>query len=243
MLRSFPSPSPAATATEEPAPKLGEQFQTPSAEIRSSEPPASKAPKAEARSKPAAAATPRESVVDERAARAVESRRSTLNVEPVRAVEPREPLDRRMPAQLSSTARAFQPTAGVSESSRTTAVTIRLLEERWQEAIMNHDVAVLDKLLADDLEATSSTGAKGGKATLLRTLRNDKNVYKSVRAREMSVKNAGPDTVVVTGVTVETGTTADGRPFKISRRFTDTWKRRDGRWECVATEATQSPGR
>jgi len=143
-----------------------------------------------------------------------------------------------MPAQKTKGPRAFQPTFDVSESSWATAATIRSLENRWQAAIKNHDVAALDKLLADDLEATSSTGAKGGKATLLRELRKDKNVYKSVRARGMSVSNAGPRSAIVTGIATETGTTADGKPFKTTRRFTDTWRQRKGKWQCVKSEVT-----
>ena len=199
-----------------------------------------KAPKSEPKS-PAAATTPRESAPNEKPVRTAESRRRALDVEPVRAVEPHEPIIRQTPAHSRKGPRAFQPTFDLSESTWATAATIRSLENRWQTAIKNHDVATVDALLADDLEATSLTGAKGGKATLLSALRNDKNVYKSVKARGMSVSNAGPGRAIVTGITTETGTTADGTPFKTSRRFTDTWEQRKGRWECVASTATPLP--
>ena len=145
-----------------------------------------------------------------------------------------------MPSQPRKGPRAFQPTFDLSESNWATAATIRSLENRWQAAIKNHDVAAVDALLASDLEATSLTGAKGSKATLLRALRNDKNVYKSVKARGMSVRNDGTGAAIVTGIATETGTTADGTPFTTSRRFTDTWKQRNGKWECVESKATKS---
>ncbi len=121
------------------------------------------------------------------------------------------------------------------------AATARSLENRWQTAIKNHDVAALDKLLANDLVAVSSTGREGSKSAVLRALKQDKTIYKSIRAREMSVRNVDPKTVVVTGVTTEAGTTKDGKAFKTSRRFTDTWKKRKNGWQCVATKATPLP--
>ena len=103
---------------------------------------------------------------------------------------------------------------------------------------MNKDVETINDLLADDFVATSSTGRVGSKSTLLRLVRRDKNEYKSANVRGMSVRMPGPRTAVVTGVATESGTTAEGRKFRNSRRFTDTWMLRNGKWKCVASQAT-----
>ena len=115
----------------------------------------------------------------------VESRRSALAVEPVHAVEPRDSSARQAPTPPPEKPRLFQPASQAPQSSSWTAATIRDLENRWQTAIKNHDVETIEKLLSDDLEATSVTGAKGGKKDVLRALKNDKSVYKSVRAENM----------------------------------------------------------
>ena len=123
------------------------------------------------------------------------------------------------------------------------SATVRGLENEWQAAIRNHDVSALSALLAADFVGTSSTGRVGSKETMLSELRKDKNEYKSVEARGMSVRTQGDDIAVVTGVTKETGTTKDGARFSTSLRFTDTWVKRDGEWRCIASQTTELPKR
>ena len=94
-------------------------------------------------------------------------------------------------------------------SSWATASTIRSLENQWQTAIKNHDVDALDKLLSENLEATSFTGKEGSKNRAGSAMRRDKNVYKSARARGMTVTNKGPGTTVVIGTSIETGKTTE----------------------------------
>ena len=120
---------------------------------------------------------------------------------------------------------------------------VRALERQWQKALLNKDVDTISELLASDFVATSSTGKVGSKTTLLNAIRRDKNEYKSADARDMSVRMLGPRVAVVTGVASESGTTPDGKSFKNSRRFTDTWMLRNGKWVCVASQATELPNR
>ena len=112
------------------------------------------------------------------------------------------------------------------------------MEYKWQEAIREHDVSMLNELLASDFVGTSSTGRVGSKTTLLSALRRDKNTYNSVEARGMSVRTPSDDVAIVTGVTREAGTTPDGKRFRTSRRFTDTWVKRNEKWRCVASQTT-----
>ena len=120
---------------------------------------------------------------------------------------------------------------------------VKSLERKWQKALVNKDVETINDLLAKDFVATSSTGRVGSKSTLLNAIRRDKNDYKSADARDMSVRMLGPRVAVVTGIATETGTTADGKSFRNSRRFTDTWMLRNGKWVCVASQATEVPKR
>ncbi len=156
---------------------------------------------------------------------------------PVRAVEPRErrPWD----DDLISRPRQVQPTFDLSpRADRGIATQVKRMENRWQDAIRNHDVDALRELLAEDFVGTSSTGRVGSKSTLLSELRRDKNVYTSVEASRMSVRTAGDDTAIVTGITREAGTTPSGQRFRTARRFTDTWVKRAGIWRCIASQTT-----
>ena len=121
---------------------------------------------------------------------------------------------------------------------RDISATIRRLEKEWGDAIREHDVMALSALLASDFVGTSATGKVGSKSTIVSALRRDKNTYTSVETRGMSVRTPSDDTAVVTGVTREVGTTPDGKSFKTSRRFTDTWVKRNGKWRCVASQTT-----
>jgi ketosteroid isomerase-like protein len=166
-----------------------------------------------------------------------------LRPAPVRALERGTPFIRRLPAPRDDGRRASRPTFDLSESSWATAATIRSLEKRWAAAVKNHDVNALDQLLADNFSGTSATGAEAGKERMLSLLRRDTNRYTSTRVRDMSVRNLGATKAVVTGVATESGVTEDGRKFRASRRFTDTWRQVDGRWQCVASRVTQAPSR
>jgi ketosteroid isomerase-like protein len=126
----------------------------------------------------------------------------------------------------------------LSESSWATAATIRSLEKRWQTAVKNHDVNALGRLLADNFSGTSASGGEASKERMLALLRRDQNIYKSTGVHGMSVRNMGATAAVITGTATESGVTADGRKFNVSRRFRDTWKQRGGRWECVASRVT-----
>jgi hypothetical protein len=47
---------------------------------------------------------------------------------------------------------------------------------------------------------------------------------------------------VVTGVYRETGTNK-GKKYVIRSRYTDTWIRRNGTWQCVASHSTLIPAK
>ncbi len=166
--------------------------------------------------------------------------------QPVRATEPR-PADarpareaRREQVEEEGEPAGNRPTFDLSpRGDRNISAIVKDLENKWQKAIQNHDVETVSDLLASDFVGTSSTGRVGSKSTLLSQMRRDKNEYKSVQARGMTVRTSGNTVAVVTGVTKESGTTKDGARFKASRRFTDTWVKRNGKWRCIASQITR----
>ena len=175
--------------------------------------------------------------------RAVEPRRGTRapTAPAAESTPARRPFIQRVPEPEKKGPRASQPTFDVSETPWARAATIRSLESRWQDAIKAHDVDAIDRLLASDFEATSVSGETASKSRFLREIRRDENVYKSTRVRGMSVKDEGPGVAVVTGTAIESGVTKDGKRFKNSRRFTDTWRLRKGKWQCVSSKVTAAP--
>lgn len=227
-IRRSPAPQDQA-ATPQPTP-------TPSAEPEKSpvmpttpEPQTPLEQKANEAPRPSPTATPR--VIQEKPVLAIERRPASA---PAKSPESR--VDER-PVVLMPRAK---PTFDFSDQgSGNLGATIRALENQWQNAIVQRDVSVIDELVADDFVGVSSSGRTGSKSTLLNEVRRDRNTYTSATARSMVVRAHGPRVAVVTGVAKESGTTPDGQRFTNSRRFTDTWMERGGRWQCIASHTTQ----
>ncbi|MDQ6938788.1 MAG: nuclear transport factor 2 family protein [Verrucomicrobiota bacterium] len=165
----------------------------------------------------------------------------------MRAIERRKPreetAENRAPT-LAPPRRYRRPTFDLTESNWITNATLRSLENKWQKAVKDHDADALDKLLSDNFEATSANGSNAGKTRVLNSVRNDKNVYRSARAKSMTINMKRPGVAVVTGISIQSGTKEDGEKFSSKIQFTDTWRlQKDGQWVCVASEATKSPKR
>ncbi|HEY0368897.1 MAG TPA: nuclear transport factor 2 family protein [Chthoniobacterales bacterium] len=199
---------------------------------------------------PAQARTPSERKSTERAESSVAPklsapRRDVLREPPVRAVEKhaRHPRPSPTPAPQPRRRGASRPTFDFAESSWVTAATIRSLENRWEAAVKDHDENAVRDLLAPNFEATSANGKQATRARVVALVRRDKNVYRSARAHGMHVRSVDPQTAVVTGTSTESGLTADGKKFTVSRSFTDTWKQHDGRWRCTSSQIAARSGR
>ncbi|HKP94042.1 MAG TPA: nuclear transport factor 2 family protein [Chthoniobacterales bacterium] len=121
------------------------------------------------------------------------------------------------------------------------AATIKELESRFETSLLKHDTSYIEKIVADDFIGTSSSGKQGDKATLLAEAKRDTNTYTSAASSDMTVRMFGPDVAVVTGVAKESGKTKAGKTFANTYRFTDTWVRRNGEWQCVAAHAMALP--
>lgn len=217
-----PTPTPAPTAADVPAPAPVEQ---PKAEATAQAP-------AEQKSGTPAPPTPSRRVIREKPVRPAISRPAS-----VRGNTPESRVDER-----PVLAPASKPTFDLSEmGGGYIGGTVRALENRWQNAIVKHDVVVINDLVADDFIGTSSTGKLGSKSTMLYEVKRDANTYSSATTGSMRVRAYGPHVAVVAGISRESGTTGSGQTFTNSRRFTDTWMQRGGRWQCIASHATELP--
>lgn len=121
------------------------------------------------------------------------------------------------------------------------AAVLLYMESDWNEADMKHDVAWFERNYADDAtDVSSQTGAIGSKASVIASRKADKSVTESAELSETSVRVQG-NFAVVTGVNRVRGRDDQGRPFDRRVRFTDTFIRRDGRWQVWATQGTTIP--
>ena len=129
-------------------------------------------------------------------------------------------------------------TAAVMPTKKSThEATIRDIEDKWEASIMRHDPSVAQAYLADDFRGISSKGKVMTKAKLLAEIKKDTDTYTSAKNGKVDVRVFGGQFAVATGISTEAGKAKDGKEFKRSFRWTDAWVLRNGKWQCVASQA------
>jgi ketosteroid isomerase-like protein len=111
------------------------------------------------------------------------------------------------------------------------------LETKWLDDGLKHDVTTIDKMLADEFTSTFD-GVVYTKAELLEYFKSFKEEF-SIVQDEWTVHVYG-DAAVVTARNTRKWK-SDGKEVTSHDRFTDTWIKRDGRWQCVAAHGSTVP--
>ncbi len=120
----------------------------------------------------------------------------------------------------------------------TDAAVLQYMENDWNEAIKKRDVTWFERNFADDAtDVSSRTGAIQNKVAAIASMKSDKTVVESLELFEMNTRVDG-STAVVTGVIRERGRDEQARLYDRRVRFTDTWIKRDGRWQVWASQGT-----
>ena len=112
------------------------------------------------------------------------------------------------------------------------------MEEDWNEATVRHDAAWTERNYASFASDISSrTGGIETKSEAVASARSSKIVYDVLALSEVAARVEG-DVGVVTGVNHARGKDEQGKAFDRRIRFTDTFIKRDGRWQVWATQGT-----
>jgi ketosteroid isomerase-like protein len=115
------------------------------------------------------------------------------------------------------------------------------LEQQWGDALVKPDLAFLDRILAEDYLFTSPLGEVLTKAQMLAGLKTGEDIVSSVMNHEMKVRIYG-DAAVVNGHSTYIES-VQGKDISGEYRWTDTWIRKGGRWQCVADHASRVAGK
>lgn len=113
------------------------------------------------------------------------------------------------------------------------------LENQWGEAVVKQDFDMLGRILADDYTGTDFEGTIWTKATAIAAFKSGEDVVTSATVDEMKVRTYGDAAVVIGRTTVQEK--LKGRDLSGQYRFTDTWVRRGGRWQCIAAHGSKLP--
>ncbi len=115
------------------------------------------------------------------------------------------------------------------------------MKRDWNNALIKRDTAWFERnYAADASEIDGKAGAMSGRAAMIAKMKADKSAFESAELSETDVRIEG-GTAIVTGVNHVKGRDEKNQPFDVRIRFTDTFVKRDGRWQIWATQATRIP--
>lgn len=111
-------------------------------------------------------------------------------------------------------------------------------ERRWAESVATGDASVVERILADDFVGVDPKGRLYDKAKMVSDTRDGAKYFVSNHANEVKVRFYG-DTAVAQGS--ETWERRSGDPLRGRWVWTDTWVRRNDKWQIVAAEDLTAP--
>jgi hypothetical protein len=111
------------------------------------------------------------------------------------------------------------------------------IENDWCTSEVKRDAAMLGRILADDFTSVSNRGTSSTKSQELASLKDMTTSVTTCVNANMKVRVYG-DAAVVTGLVTRSGTSKGVTYNDRQVLFTDTYVRRDGRWQCVASQGT-----
>ena len=116
---------------------------------------------------------------------------------------------------------------------------VRKLERSWLDAYEKRDVEAMNAIVADDFTITFTDGSIQTKPQIIESLKrpggsSSKFVTESVQSRMYG------DTVILIGLVISEWK-QDGKPMTDRSRYTDTYVKRNGKWQVVASHLSNAP--
>jgi ketosteroid isomerase-like protein len=113
---------------------------------------------------------------------------------------------------------------------------IRDSERQWAESVASGDASVVERILANDFIGVDPHGQTYNKAKMIANTREGPKFFVSNQLNGVKIRFYG-DTAVAQGTESWERRTGERGHFV----WTDTWLRRNGRWEIVAAEDLTVP--
>ncbi|MBA3257531.1 MAG: aspartyl protease family protein [Pyrinomonadaceae bacterium] len=147
----------------------------------------------------------------------------------------KEQLKRELPTSNQPTVRP-QNGQSLSQAERE----VRKLEREWLDAYEKRDTATMNRVLSDDFKLTFSNGSTQTKADILAQLKaaQDAGRPSSKFSTEDAQSRVEGDTLILTGRFIQT-TERDGQTRTMQLRYTDTYAKRQGRWQVITSQLTR----
>lgn len=117
------------------------------------------------------------------------------------------------------------------------ARTLTEVGDRFDQAQLAQDKALLERLTDDGLVFIDGSGQRQGKAEFIAGWVDPDTTFEPIVIEDRVVMPLGPDAGVVGGEVVLKGTSG-GQAFASHIRFADTFRRVDGEWRAVHIQVT-----
>jgi len=111
---------------------------------------------------------------------------------------------------------------------------VRKLEREWLDAYEKNDAEAMERIVAEGFTITFPNGAMQAKPDLMRMIRAPRKGPAPKFRTEGVESRAYGDTVILTGRVIGEYQ-QDGKTVRDESRYTDTYVKRDGRWQVVAS--------
>lgn len=114
------------------------------------------------------------------------------------------------------------------------------LDRAWEDAIIEEDVAALERLGADDLIYTHAGGWIEGKAGFIGHITDGPLRFPVIEYADTEVRQHGDAAVLTCELHLET-LDRDGAVGDLHFRVTHVWHRAAGDWRLLASQSTHMP--
>ncbi|MCI0338000.1 MAG: nuclear transport factor 2 family protein [Acidobacteria bacterium] len=111
------------------------------------------------------------------------------------------------------------------------------LEQEWEDALVKSDVAALERLYADSMIYTHSSGSVDDKAAYIGSIKSGVTKYESMKRDDIKV-SVYDDTALVY-CHWQVNVTARGAKISTNARYLHVYVKQKGRWQMVAHQATR----
>ncbi len=130
------------------------------------------------------------------------------------------------------------PSAGATTTVTTLSAdetAVSAVEKQRFDAQVSKNVAVLERVLADDLIYTHSSGNRDTKQSYIQSIRDGKSNYESINVQEQTVRVYG-NTAVINGVCL-VKINNNNTPTDLKLRYTDVYVKKGSQWQMVTWQS------
>ena len=116
---------------------------------------------------------------------------------------------------------------------------VRKLEREWLDAYERSDTEAMNRILSDDFKLTLPNGSVQTKADILAQLKSAQNSGRPPKFSTVDVQSRiEGDAVILTGRVIQT-MERDGQKGTMEMHYADTYVKRQGHWQVIASQLTR----